>query len=625
MERRLTTILAADVVGYSRLMGVDEAGTLAALKAHRAELIEPKAAQYGGRTIKLMGDGTLMEFASVVDAVAFAVEVQSAVQARNAGIPHDRQILYRVGINIGDIIVEGDDIYGDGVNLAARLEGLAEPGGICIRRNVRNQIRDKLDLTFEDLGEIEVKNIARPVRAFRVVMDDKAKALETPLQALAAKPTRRRWRLTAAALALLVAAGAAILWWRPWAPELTPADAVAAALPLPDKPSIAVLPFTNLGGDAEQDYFVDGFTNAIITNLSKFPELFVIASNSVFTYKGKPVRVGDVGRELGVRFVLEGSFQRGPDRISVHAQLIDATTESHVWAQEYAAAPEEIFDIQYALSRQIASTLAATVTNLESSEALTEDVATLAAYELYLRADKFKYGKAEFQEQVGLLERAIELDPDFPEAYSLLAWRYLALWLWRFADDPDATLKRAREAALKAMSLDPNDYRSHWALGQIALVGDQDHDFALAEYERAIALNPNQADVIAMMAVVRTNMGRDEEAVAWIEKAMRLNPRHPAWYDWNASFAYLMARDYEEAIIAAKKTLAVYPKQLSARRLLIAAYVETDRMEDAKRVAQEILEIDPGFTLSSVRNAPFQHEVDRERYFGALRSAGLPD
>jgi len=224
-----------------------------------------------------------------------------------------------------------------------------------------------------------------------------------------------------------------------------------------------------------------------------------------------------------------------------------------------------------------------------------------------------------------LLERAIELDPDFPEAYSLLAWRYLALWLWRFADDPDATLKRAREAALKAMALDPNDYRSHWALGQIALVGDQDHDFALAEYERAIALNPNQADVIAMMAVVRTNMGRAEEAVAWIEKAMRLNPRHPVWYDWNASFAYVMARDYEKAIIAAKKTLAVYPKQLSARRLLIAAYVETGRMEDAKKVAQEILEIDPGFTLSSVRNAPFRHEADRERYFGALSSAGLPD
>jgi len=625
MERRLTTILAADVVGYSRLMGVDEAGTLAALKAHRAELLDPRAAQYGGRVIKLMGDGTLMEFPSVVDAVGFAVEVQSTMRARNAGIPEDRQIHYRVGINIGDVIIEGDDIYGDGVNLAARLEGLAEPGGICIRRNVRNQIRDKLDLTFVDLGEIEVKNIARPVRAFRVVMDEKAEALVTPLQAIAVKPTQRRWRLAAAALALLVAASTAVVWWRPWAPELAPVSAEVAALPLPDKPSIAVLPFTNLGGDAEQDYFVDGFTNAIITNLSKFPELFVIASNSVFTYKGKPVRISDVGRELGVRFVLEGSFQRGPDKISVHAQLIDAATQSHIWAQEYTTAPEEIFDVQHALSQQIASTLAATVINLESSEASAKDVTTLAAYELYLRADKFQFGKAAMEEHVRLLERAIELDPSFHEAYSLLAWRYMDLWRYRLADDPDVALKRARQAARKGMSLNPNDYRSHWALGQIAIIADRDHDFAIAEYEKALALNPNMANVIAMMTFVKTLMGDHEESVALIETAKRLNPHHPVWYDWNASFVYVMARDYEKAIIGAKKTLAVYPKQISARRVLIAAYVETGRMDDARKVAQEILEIDPGFTLSSVRNLPFQHEADRERYFGALRQAGLPD
>ncbi len=224
-----------------------------------------------------------------------------------------------------------------------------------------------------------------------------------------------------------------------------------------------------------------------------------------------------------------------------------------------------------------------------------------------------------------MLERAIELDPEFHEAYSLLAWRYMNLWQFRLADDPDAALKRARESARKAVSLNQNDYRSHWALGHIALLADQDHDFALAEYEKAIALNPNQADVIAMMAVVATNMGRSEEAVAWIEKAKRLNPHHPVWYDWNASFAYVMARDYEEAIIGAKKTLAVYSKQISARRVLIVAYVESGRMEDAKKVAQEILEIDPEFTLSSMRNTPFQHAADRERYYGALRQAGLPD
>ena len=630
MERRLAAILAADVVGYSRLMGKDEAATLAALKADRAELIDPKANQYNGRTIKLMGDGALMEFPSVVEAVAFAVEVQLAMRARNADLPEDRRIHYRIGINIGDIIVEGDDIYGDGVNIAARLEALAEPGGICVRRNVRNQVRDKLDLDYEDRGEIEVKNIARPIRVFSVVLDDKAEALVTPVVVapVVAAPIEtghRRWLAMAAVLVLGLVAAGGLAWWQPWVPIPEPISAEAMALPLPDKPSIAVLPFANLSGDAEQDYFVDGFTNAIITNLSKFPEFFVIASNSVFTYRGKPVRVSNVGRELGVRYVLEGSFQRVADKVSVHAQLIEAANESHIWAQRYDVAPEEIFDIQNDLSQVIASTLAASVINLETSKVLTKDVTTLAAYELFLRASKYKDGKAEVEENVRLLERAIELDPDFHEAYSELAWRYLNLWQFRLADDPDAALKRARESARKAVSLDQNDYRSHWALGQIALVADQDHDFALAEYEKAIALSPNQADVIAMMSIVMSFSGRAEEGVEWLEKAKRLNPYHPVWYDWNAGFVYFMARDYEKAVLGAKKTLAVYPKQISARRILIAAYVETGRMEDAKKVAQEILEIDPGFTLSSVRATPFQHAVDRDRYYGALRQAGLPE
>lgn len=322
--------------------------------------------------------------------------------------------------------------------------------------------------------------------------------------------------------------------------------------------------------------------------------------------------------------MLEGSFQRAADKISVHAQLIDATNDSHIWAQQYDTAPEEIFYVQNDLSRQIASTLAATVINLEYLEASAKDATTLAAYDLYLRAYKDKYGKAAVEEQVRLLERAIELDPDFYAAYSILAWRYMNLWQFRLADDPNMALKRAREAAQKVVSLNQNDYRGHWALGHIALFADQDHEFAIAEYEKAIALNPSQADVLSMMSVVMTFSGRNEEAVGWIEKAMRLNPYHPFWYDWNAGLVHLMARNYDKAIIGAKKTLAAYPKQISARRILIAAYVESDRMEDAKKVAQEILEIDPGFTLSSVRNAPFQHEADRERYFGALRSAGLP-
>ena len=291
MERRLAAILAADVVGYTRLMGMDEAGTLSALTKHRRGLFDPKAAQYGGRTVKLMGDGALMEFASVVDAVAFAVEVQTAMRERNAGVPEDRQIIYRIGINVGDIIVKGDDIYGDGLNVAARLEGLAEPGGICIRRNVRNQVRDKLDLDFEDLGEVEVKNIARPIRVFRVVLDQKAEALSTPVVDVPVKAASSRLPQIAAALAVSLLAVVVLVWWQPWAPEFEPASVERMAFPLPDQPSIAVLPFSNMSEDAEQDYFADGMTEDLITDLSKISGLFVIARNSSFSYKGQQVKV----------------------------------------------------------------------------------------------------------------------------------------------------------------------------------------------------------------------------------------------------------------------------------------------------------------------------------------------
>ncbi len=304
MERRLTTILATDVVGYSRLMGEDEAGTLVALQVHRAELFDPKISQYNGRTIKLMGDGALIEFPSVVDAVIFAVEVQCAMRDRNQSVPKDKQIVFRIGINLGDVIIEGDDIYGDGVNVAARLEGLADPGGICLRRAVRNQVRDKLDLDFEDLGEIEVKNIARPVRVFRVILDDKAAALATPVLDMPAQPARGRWPAIAAGLALSVVVVAGLVWWQPWAPKVEPASVERMALPLPDKPSIAVLPFDNMSGNVEQDYFADGMTEDLITDLSKVSGLFVISRNSTFTYKDKPVEVRQVAVDLGVRYVL---------------------------------------------------------------------------------------------------------------------------------------------------------------------------------------------------------------------------------------------------------------------------------------------------------------------------------
>jgi adenylate cyclase len=346
MERRLAAILAADVVGYSRLIEADEAGTLAALKSHRGTLIEPKIAQYHGRIVKLMGDGLLAEFPSAVEAVHCAVEIQYAMAERNGYVPEERRITYRVGINIGDIVVEDDDIFGDGVNIAARLEGLADPGGICISRPVHTQIVDKLDLTFEDLGEQQVKNIAKPVMVYRVALDTKAAALITPVVQGIARSKHRRWLVAGAAAALLVLAVGGALWWQPWAPDMEPASVERMALPLPDKPSIAVLPFDNLSGDPDQEPLSDGITEDIITELSRFRELFVIARHSTQTYKGKPVKVQKVAEDLGVRYVLEGSIRKTGNQIRINAQLIDATSGRHIWAERYDRDLSDLFSIQ---------------------------------------------------------------------------------------------------------------------------------------------------------------------------------------------------------------------------------------------------------------------------------------
>ncbi len=335
-------------------------GTLTSLKALRRELIEPKTAEYHGRVVKLMGDGTLMEFGSVVDAVRFAVDVQRKLAERNAGVPEDRRITYRMGINIGDIIVEGDDIYGDGVNVAARLEGLADPGGICISRPVHTQIKGKVDLAFEDLGEQQVKNIPEPVRVFKVLLDAPI-AEHTAAPAPAAKRSLR-WPLVAAGLAVLAIVAGIAFWQRPWEPREEPASEANMAFPLPDKPSIAVLPFNNMSDDASQDYFADGMTEDLITDLSKISGLFVIARNSSFSYKGQQVKVRQVAEELGVRYVLEGSVRRAGDEVRINAQLIDAMTGGHLWAERYDGTLEDIFDLQDQVTEQIVAALAISLT-----------------------------------------------------------------------------------------------------------------------------------------------------------------------------------------------------------------------------------------------------------------------
>ncbi len=389
VERRLTTILAADVVGYSRLMAADEAGTLAQPKTHRKEIIEPKTAAYHGRVVKLMGDGTLMEFGSVVDAVNFAVDVQRTMAERNAGVPEDRRIAYRIGINIGDIIVEGDDIYGDGVNVAARLEGLAEPGGICVSRPVHTQIRGKVDLAFEDLGKQQVKNIPEPVRVFKVLLDSPATG-HAAVPPPAAKRSLR-WPVVAVGLAALVIVAGAILWQRPWEERLEPASEANMAFSLPDKPSIAVLPFANMSGDPEQEYFADGMTDDLITDLSKISGLFVISRNSAFTYKGKAVKVRQVAEDLGVRYVLEGSVRRVGDEVRINAQLIDATTGGHLWAERYDGSLADVFDLQDKVTERIVDALALELTPQEAQRVTGPGTDNVAAHDAYLLGLTFYY------------------------------------------------------------------------------------------------------------------------------------------------------------------------------------------------------------------------------------------
>ena len=388
MARRLAAILAADVVGYSRLMAVDEAGTHARLKALRQDFIEPKIAEHHGRTVKLMGDGALVEFASVVDAVQCAVEIQRGVAERHVDVPDDQRIEFRIGVNLGDVIIEGDDLYGDGVNIAARLEGLAEPGGIVISGTAFDHAKNKAEAGFRYLGRQPVKNIPEPVRAYRVLLDPAAAGMIVGEEG--GRPARGRWLAAAAALLLIAAGAGAIGWWRPWEPALEP----SATLQLPDKPSIAVLPFENLSDDAEEEYFADGLTDDLITDLSKISGLFIIARNSVFAYKNKTVDVPDVARELGVRYVLEGSVRRAGERVRINAQLIDGTTGGHVWAERYDRDYADIFALQDQVIEEIVGALSVQLTESEQTQVTRLPTHSLEAYDYYLRAEQEMHSPA---------------------------------------------------------------------------------------------------------------------------------------------------------------------------------------------------------------------------------------
>jgi adenylate cyclase len=622
-HRKLAAILSADVAGYSRLMGEDEAATHGTLTAYR-EVFAQLIAQHQGRVVDTAGDSVLAMFDSVVEAVRCAADVQQALQARNEALPAARKMAFRVGVNLGDVIEQADgSIYGDGVNIAARLQALAEPGGICISGTAYDQIKHKIALEFDSLGEKSVKNIAEPVRVYRVRPEAQDAEYRVRL-GVSARSLASRKALFAAAAAVLVVAGALGVWKyasRDGSPP--PQVATAPALPLPDKPSIAVLPFVNMSGDPEQEYFSDGMTEDVITSLSKLSGLFVIARNSVFAYKGQAVRPERVSRELGVRYVLEGSVRKAGNRVRITAQLIDATTGYHLWAENYDGDLEDVFALQDRITRQIVAALAPKLTAPEHPRRQETD--SIEAYDHLLRgvALFYDYNKDSNAMARQRFERAIALDPNYAKAYVWLSWSHFVDWELQWTDGPGA-LDRSHEAATKAVALDDSVSDAHTVLGWTILWKNRQHDIAIAELERAVSLDPNSEWAHGFLAEALNLAGRPDEAIGFTKRAMRLDPNYPPWLVFHLADSYFLLRRYDEALAALHDSLRRNPNFLPARRTLAAVYAELGRDKEARAEVGQILRISPDASLERWRDRlAFKNAVDVERYVAGLQKAGL--
>jgi adenylate cyclase len=611
-ERRLAAILSADVEGYSRLMGDDEVATVRAITAYRA-VIASAVAGHGGRVVDAPGDNVLAEFASVVDAVQCAVGIQRELESRNAELPPARRMRFRIGINLGDVIVEGERLYGDGVNIAARLESLAEGGGICLSGTAFDQIEGKLPFPCEFAGEHTVKNIARPVRVYRVRLDSSAPPAGVPRRA-----SRVAMAISAVVVILGLLGAAGWVGWR-W---LRPAE--TAGLPLPDKPSVAVLPFANLSQDPAQEYFSDGVTEDLITGLSKVSGLFVIARNSAFTYKGKAVKVRDVGRDLGVRYVLEGGVQRSGSRVRITAQLIDAATGYHLWAERYDREVTDIFALQDEVTQQIVRAMAVKLTQAERARVGGAPTGVLEAYDLVLRGHdaRSRTTREGNDEARRLFTRAIELDPNYAAAYLGLSWTYLQSWQFLWTSDR-ASLERARELAEKASALNSNLAGAGQALGQI-YVWMKQHDEALAQAERGIALAPNDADGYETLAEVLAWSGRGEESLAAIRHAMRLNPHYRYFYLWTLGHGYYLTGRRQEALDAFGRLLQANPNFGPAHAYRGILFSELGELKEARDEWHQAYLLSPGESMASLRErVPYKRPADLDRLLTAAHRAGI--
>jgi len=615
-KRKLTAILSADVKGYSRLMGEDEEATVRTITAHR-KVITSVIEKYRGRVVDSPGDNILAEFVSVVDAVQSGVEIQEVIRAKNAELPDERRMEFRIGINLGDVIQEGERIYGDGVNIAARVEGLADPGGICISGSAYEQIENKLALGYDYIGEHTVKNIVKPIRVYRVPTGP-----ETLQKVTEDKRPAPNWQRVALAvvIALLVVAGGVAIWksFRPSPAPTEVASVEKMAFPLPDKPSIAVLPFNNLSGDPEQEYFSDGLTEEIISALSSVPKLFVIARNSTFTYKGKPVKVQQVSEELGVRYVLEGSVKKGGDKIRITAQLIDALSGHHLWAERYDRNLEDIFAVQDEITKEIISAMQVKLTEGEQARAAAKGTNNLQAYLKYLQAREY-LNKQNIEGNAlakQLAEEAIDLDPEYAMAYVALARTHVMDFWFDTSKSQEQSLAEATELLQKAIALDDTYVGAHAALSHIFTLRRQ-NDKAVAQAEKAVALNPNSAESHYTLAKALIFAGRHEEAIPEYKIAIRLNPIPPSQYMWSLGLSYASTGQYEEGIAWCEKAVHMEPDSLMARIMMTVVYSFSGRDEEARAEAAEVLRINPKFSLEKFAKRASPKLVN------ALRKAGL--
>jgi adenylate cyclase len=623
-KRKLTAILSADVKGYSRLMGEDEEATVRTITAHR-KVITSVIQKYRGRVVDSPGDNILAEFVSVVDAVQSGVEIQEVIRAKNAELPEERRMEFRIGINLGDVIQEGERIYGDGVNIAARVEGLADPGGICISGSAYEQIENKLALGYDYIGEHTVKNIVKPIRVYKVPTGP-----ETLQKVTEEKKPAPSWRRAALAvvIALVVVAGGVTIWksYRPSTPPPTEVASVEKmAFPLPDKPSIAVLPFTNMSDDPEQEYFSDGITEEIISALGSVPKLFVIARNSTFTYKGKPVKVQQVSEELGVQYVLEGSVRKAGDKIRITAQLVDALTGKHLWSKRYDRNLEDIFAVQDEITKEIITAMQVKLTEGEQIRAAAKGTNNLEAYLKFLQANEL-INQLNIESNAlakKLAEEAIALDPDYAWAYFILAKTHmLDVWL-RSSKSPKQSLGKAMELLQKAIVLDGTFAEAHGRLGFLYSMTRQ-HDKGVAEAEKAVALSPNSATAHWFLGKTLSFASRWEESIPEYKRAIRLNPMPPHNHLWSLGLSYAYTGQYEDAITWCEKAVRQAPDSLLDRMMMAVVYSFSGRDEEARAEAAEVLRIQPKFSLEKfAKKLTYKRDEDREKFLGALRKAGL--